>query len=502
MKPGKIQRLAIDIENILNKVHSDLREFKPLLGEIEPNHKKSAANLINYLSLRSFDLRDIQRKLGYLGMSRLARAEAHTEASIKTTLYYLKMLLGEWHPVPNKYTISIKKSEKQLINNTQQLLGKPRANRKQRIMVTMPGIAAADSQMVENMITSGLDIARINCAHDDPEIWSQIISNLKLADQKIGKQTIISMDIGGPKIRTGELEKSFKVREKDVLILHKNAVTGHKAILDENKSLIRPAEVSCTLPEVFDYLKKGDPVYFDDGSTDGIIESLEDDQALIRITRTKDNGSKIKPDKGINFPKSNLNIHGLTGTDREHLKFISKHADVMNFSFVNSPEDVKELHAFLKELGVFEKLGVIYKIETRQAFDQMVPILLEALKAPKVGVMIARGDLAIEAGWNQIGYIQKEMLALCNAAHIPIVWATQVLENLAKKGLPSRSEITDAANAVKAECVMLNKGPHIIEAIKLLDEIIVNMEPYQEKNAPLLPPLHHLSSEESSLISR
>jgi pyruvate kinase len=494
MKPGKIQRLAIEIENILKKVHSDQIEYKSLIKEIDQNHRKSATNLINYLSMRSFDLRDLQRRLGYLGMSRLARAEAHTEASIKTTLYYLKMLLGEWHPIPNKYTISIKKSEKLLIKNTYNLLGKPRATRRQRIMVTMPGVAADNIDLVKQMVLSGMDIARINCAHDTPDIWLKIIENIKECDEKTGSNTSIAMDIGGPKIRTGELEKPFKIQQDELLILHKQPIKGHKATYNENSNSIVPAEVSCTLPEVFDYIQEGDPVYFDDGSTDGIIETIADEKAIIRITRTKDEGSKIKPDKGINFPKSNLNIHGLTNTDKEHLKFISQYADIVNFSFVNTPEDVSELHDSLRQLGVLDSLGIIYKIETRQAYVNMAPILLEALKAPKSGVMIARGDLAIEAGWNHIAHIQKEMLALCNAAHIPIVWATQVLENLAKKGLPSRSEITDAANAAKAECIMLNKGPHIIEAIRLLDEIIEDTEPYQDKNAPMLPPLHLLKN--------
>ena len=86
------------------------------------------------------------------------------------------------------------------------------------------------------------------------------------------------------------------------------------------------------------------------------------------------------------------------------------------------------------------------------------------------------------------------MLKVCNAAHVPVVWATQVLENLAKKGIPSRSEITDAATSIKAECVMLNKGPHITEAIRLLDTILKGMENYQDKNAPMLPALEAAGS--------
>jgi len=103
--------------------------------------------------------------------------------------------------------------------------------------------------------------------------------------------------------------------------------------------------------------------------------------------------------------------------------------------------------------------------------------------------MIARGDLAIECGWGNMARIQQEILRICEAAHLPDIWATQVLENLAKKGLPSRAEITDAALSQQAECVMLNKGDHIFEAIQLLDKIIRDTEDYQDKMAPLSPEL-------------
>ena len=106
-----------------------------------------------------------------------------------------------------------------------------------------------------------------------------------------------------------------------------------------------------------------------------------------------------------------------------------------------------------------------------------------------IGVMIARGDLAIETGWKNFASIQEEILRICEAAHIPDVWATQVLETLAKKGRPSRAEITDAAMAQRAECVMLNKGPHITEAIRMIDEIMKSMEGYHQKQAPIIPKL-------------
>ena len=107
-------------------------------------------------------------------------------------------------------------------------------------------------------------------------------------------------------------------------------------------------------------------------------------------------------------------------------------------------------------------IGIILKIETQAGFKNLPGILLAAMQSYPIGVMIARGDLAIEGGWQNLAGMQEEIMSLCAAAHIPIVWATQVLETLSKKGIPSRAEITDAAMAQQAECVMLNKGPHIV----------------------------------------
>ena len=111
-----------------------------------------------------------------------------------------------------------------------------------------------------------------------------------------------------------------------------------------------------------------------------------------------------------------------------------------------------------------------------------------------MGVMIARGDLAVESGWENMARIQMEILSLANAAHVPHIWATQVLETLAKKGIPSRSEVTDVATALNAECVMLNKGPYIMEAVHLLDGILRGMHKYQDRNEKLTPIMERASS--------
>ena len=126
-------------------------------------------------------------------------------------------------------------------------------------------------------------------------------------------------------------------------------------------------------------------------------------------------------------------------------------------------------------------LGLVLKIETRQGFENLPAILLAAMRHPRLAVMIARGDLAVEIGFERLAEVPRQILALCEAAHVPAIWATQVLENLAKTGQPSRAEITDAAAGQRAECVMLNKGPHITDAIRTLDDILARMGEVQRR---------------------
>ena len=281
------------------------------------------------------------------------------------------------------------------------------------------------------------------------------------------------------------LEQYLNLKTGDTLILKKEQEPGRNAVYSENGELLEPAFISCTLPAIFQYVKPGEPIYFDDGKIEGTITAVDIDSLKIRITHAKELGSKLKSDKGINLPESDLPISGLTDKDKEDMKFVAEHADAVNFSFVNDTSDVDALHEELAQLG--KSIGIILKIETQKAFKNLPSIILRAMKSYPVGVMIARGDLAIETGWKNFASIQEEILRICEAAHIPDIWATQVLENLAKKGVPSRAEITDASLAQRAECVMLNKGLYIEKAVKLLDKILVKMQRYQKKKNALLP---------------
>ncbi len=293
--------------------------------------------------------------------------------------------------------------------------------------------------------------------------------------------------------QVGEFQPKIQfitLKANDYLILHNKPIPGESAEYDKNGNLLKYAHISCTMPEIFNDVKKGEPIFFDDGKIEGIVEEVNKDELLIKITHAKNNGSKLKSDKGINLPESDLKISGLTDKDREDIQFVVSHADTVNLSFVNNENDVQQL---LDELSKYEAtIGTILKIETQNGFKNLPRILLKAMQTFPIGVMIARGDLAIETGWKNFASIQEELFRMCEAAHIPVVLATQVLENLTKRGTPSRAEITDAAMAQRAECVMLNKGAYIEKSVKMLDMILRRMQRFQKKKETILPKLDNV----------
>ena len=216
------------------------------------------------------------------------------------------------------------------------------------------------------------------------------------------------------------------------------------------------------------------------------------DRLHIRITNTRVRGAKLAADKGINLPDSALRLAAMTDKDRADLAFVAVHADMVALSFANTVDDVRALRTLLAPLGDRQP-AVVLKIETKRGFENLPAMMLEAMKAPRCGVMIARGDLAVECGFERLAEVQEEILWICEAAHVPVIWATQVLESLAKDGQPSRAEITDAAMSHRAECVMLNKGPYVMQAVHVLDDILRRMHGHQTKKRAMLRELQLVS---------
>jgi len=345
----------------------------------------------------------------------------------------------------------------------------------------MPTEAATDVDLLRDLVKEGMEIARINLSHDDFPIWEQMVKNIRQVQEESGEEIKIYMDLSGPKIRTADIEvkskkgkiKNFiKIKEGDHIHLTKKESKGKKVIVGEDGSLVQAGEVGVLLPQIVDDIEVGDSVYFDDGMVRSIVLTKENNYAKLLITKAFKN--KLKSAKGINLPSTKLSLPSLTERDMEVLPFVCAHADIVGYSFVRTPEDIKKLYA---ELAKYDSkdLGVVLKIENKEAFENLPRLLFAAMKRNKIGVMIARGDLAVEIGFERIAEVQNQILWLCEAAHVPVIWATQVLENLAKTGIATRAEVSDAALSAHAECVMLNKGPHIVEAVKTLKEIISKM---------------------------
>jgi pyruvate kinase len=614
-----LQRLADQIGLLCEEMRE--LEGSLLSGEtaLQQVHGPSARNLAHYLALRRHDVRELQSELARLGLSSLGRTEGHVLSSFDTVHRLLHVLLGEKVPMPSEPAVEIGDGSKLLEDNTEALLGACPPGRKVRIMVTMSTEASRDYELVRDLLKSGMDCMRINCAHDGPEAWLGMIHNLEKAKQEIGRPCRVVMDLAGPKLRTGPMEpgpavikcrpkrdifgrvvtparvrlassgsagheeirpagevtlpvtgrfvsglragdligfrdargaqrslrvmeangescvcqmtrtayfvpglqlsvlagKSAKGKEKrrktgriealprleqtvtlkegDTLVLTRSSEPGKPAVRDARGGVISPAQIGVSIPEFLEHAKPGEPIWFDDGKIGAVIRSVDPAAVRVEITQARAEGEKLGAEKGINLPETRIDSPALTATDLETLKFVVQHADIVGYSFVRTESDVRELLAHLEKLGG-ESLGIILKIETRHAFDNLPKLILAAMSARAIGVMIARGDLAVECGYQRLAEIQEEILWICEAGHVPVIWATQVLESLAKRGVPSRSEITDAAMGERAECVMLNKGPHAVKAVRVLDDILTRMQDHQEKKRSLLRRLHLASA--------
>ncbi len=595
----QLSEIADQIGAIIKNIHTHEEKKAKLLTGVCGAYKASAKNLLHYSAFRGQDLRRIQKKLKRLGLSRFANAEGNIMGSLQNAMELLHRLNGGDGDMEPYDALPIGAGKKHLRKNTAALFGKKRNGRRVKIMVTQPTQAAQNYQLVLEMVKNGMDCARINCAHDHPEVWNAIVEHVRRAAEECNTSVSIAMDLAGPKIRTGSLgegprvqkfrpkrnalgvveapahiwlvpdngnvplsgaipvpgdwlaqleigdklsvqdtrgktrklvvrqvgenkalihcqktvylgtdtwlvpkgsqkekitigeipmvEKAIELHTGDILVVTGDEKQGSPAEFDENGNLLEPASIACLPGSIIQKAKVGEPILFDDGKIEGTITEVHKGHFKVKIVKARENGSQLKAEKGINFPTLDLGLSGLTAKDREDLKFVAQHADMVNFSFVNNRKDVEELVDALEELGARDKVSIILKIETRFAYRNLVSILLEAMKTKYVGVMIARGDLALEVGWKNMAKVQEEILSLCSAAHVPVIWATQVLEGLAKKGLPSRSEITDIASSLKAECVMLNKGPYINEAIALLSEFLGNMEKLHDKKEGMWP---------------
>jgi pyruvate kinase len=611
----------------LSAVRSDMlgleTECEERLRSLHESQRESARNLLHYLALRRHDLRKTQQRLAARGLSSLGRSEPHVRRNLDAVLGVLHRLAGSADGSDSSADGNGFADGRELLEeHTRALLGPRPRHRDVLVMVTMPSEAADDYRLVRDLVASGMDCMRINCAHDEPQAWARMIANLRRAEDEAGRRCRLLMDLPGPKLRTGAVEpgppvvrwrprrdlfgrteaparvwltpadggpaapepadaslpvngnllaharpgalvkffdargasRSLKVVEAvgrgrwaessrtayvipgttlhlighayetngnliegrvgelppreqwislktgDKLVLTRDATPGRPARFDSRGRVKSPASIGVTLPEIFGDVRAGESVWLDDGKIGGVIRRAGREEIEVEITHARARGERLFADKGVNLPDTRLSLPALTETDLKVLPFVAANADIVGYSFVRSAPDVQALQARLAELGGASP-GILLKIETRSAFDQLPNIILAAMRGPSFGVMIARGDLAVECGYERMAEVQEEILWVCEAAHVPVVWATQVLETMAKDGLPSRAEITDAAMGVRAECVMLNKGPYVVEAVRALDDILRRMQAHQSKKRSMLRHLKladHFAADDSA----
>ncbi len=444
----------------------------------------SALNFAHYLAVRHRDLRPLQRRLMALGVSSLGRLEGRVLASLDAVAVALAALSGQEAPRPPSER-QFFRGETRLAENAAQCFGPRHRGRIGRIMVTLAADAAADPGIVQALARAGADTFRINCAHDGEAEWTRMVANIRAAEAAIGRRLPVLMDIGGPKVRTGEVltpPDRARLQIGDTVLLA-------RALRPDVAEV--PFQATCTLPQVLERIAVGDQVSIDDGELLGTIVAEAYGGFLLRIGTGKLSGARFRPEKGLNFPDTDLGLDPLTDKDRQDLDFIVRNADMIGHSFVQTAAHVASLQAELRaRRSDWQRIVLVGKIETPMAVANLPEIIVAAAARQPFAVMIARGDLAVEMGFERVAEMQEEIMWLSEAAHVPLIWATQVLEELIKKGLPSRGEMTDAAMAARAECVLLNKGPNVAAAVGVLDRLLRRMDEHQVKKTPTLRALH------------
>ncbi len=457
---------------------------------VRPGFAASALNLAHYIALRHNDLRPLQRVLMRHGVSSLGRLEGRvlvTLDAVADVLAGAAEAAGHrrWPPPERRFF----RGEDRLRGNAEVLFGLAPAGREVRILVTLGSDAAGDPAVVLRLAQAGANAVRINCAHDNAAAWAAMIGHTQAASVAVGRRLPVLMDIAGPKIRTGAVRRpddTARMQAGHLLLLLPEA-----SRLDEVDEI--GLRAVCLPGSVLASLRPGAEVAIDDGRLGGVVEAIRPNGGVVvRVLRTKLGGVKLKPEKGLNFPGTELDLDPLTAKDRADLDFVAAHADLIGYSFVQRASDVSLLQAELKARRPqdWARIGLIAKVETLRAVQNLPEIIVRAAGRQPFGVMIARSDLAVEIGFARLAEMQEEILWLCEAAHVPVLWATQVLEEMVKSGLPTRGEMTDAAMSSRAECVMLNKGPNAAQAVAALDQLLQRMAEHQNKKTSHMRVLH------------
>lgn len=618
-----LNELTRGVDSLLTMLSEVDQDKRDRIDAADAEHREGVRNVQHFARLQADDARDIVAQLRAVGI------RVSDQAPVADQLRAAKTLLQNLGGKPSDYgdadraaegdtyditrlAAAIERSQEQLASNSSALLGEPREGMPSCVMVTLPTEAADDPDLVQSFADAGMDIARINCAHDTPEAWRAMAANVRATSARVGRDIKISMDLPGPKLRVGAIEPGpriartrvtrtktgriltpsklwitpfdhnattpapvpeglpgrptlaiqvdpewlqtvnegdelsmldargskrymtvHKVTDEGVLAYGRQNVylangslvacqyiktrihgigrseqrvhvdVGSRLILTSDPTPTDPTDdipaVNCGEPEAIRSLDVGSTVLFDDAKIECEVTSVtragekdpegntaEYDSAELVAIHTREGGKNLREGRGIHFPGVHVPLPAMTDEDRAILPEIVRTADIIAPSYVRSAEDLTEiLDAIEKEIDVaasesedsaavsarIRNLGVMLKIESEECYNDLPNVVTELLRHRNSGVMIARGDLAMELGFSRMSEAREQIMGVANAAHIPTIFATQVLETMAKSGLPSRAEITDADVALRTQGVMLNKGTHIPDAINTLNRI-------------------------------
>jgi pyruvate kinase len=482
-----IQKLEKEISEILSEIIDNEAFINTITKKVHFEYKLSAKNLLRYLILRSKDLRAYHGALSDLGVSSLRSAEGYVLSNLYNVVRNLNLINNTPFELDTDVEfIGYTGSQGLIRTHANNLFNETKKEHFTEIMVTLPDEAADNKSLIKNLVQSGMEIARINLSHGNIEIWEEMVANIRAIEKETAQRIKTYMDLSGPKLRTsainihgkkGKIKDSIRVQIGEHIILSKESKRSDKSESVSKKN-DKEKVLQVLLKEVIDDAQIGDTILFDDGMIKSVV--VDKNENILKLEITECYKPKIGSYKGINLPHTKLKLPALTDKDINDLPFVCQHADIIGYSFVRSANDVQKLYKELEKNSA-DHIGVVFKIENQEAFEKLPEILLKGMERNKIGVMIARGDLAVEIGFERISEVQNQILWICEAAHVPVIWATQVLENLAKTGIPTRAEISDAALSAQAECVMLNKGDNIISAVQVLKNILIRMEGHSFK---------------------
>jgi pyruvate kinase len=322
---------------------------------------------------------------------------------------------------------------------------------------------------MRKLIESGMDVARLNFSHGDRESHREMIRSLRRVSRELGKEIGILQDLGGPKIRLGNLPHEARFLE-----------TGEEVILFPGESS-QTESIPVGYPYLLEDINVEDHILLADGTVQLIVRDKKEDRAVCEVLV----GGTIRSHKGVNLPSSSLRITAFTEKDRGDLAVgLEEGVDFVALSFVRNEKDLDEVLEILRPLG--KRPMLIAKIEKPQAVKGFANIL-----ARVDAVMVARGDLGVEMPLEEVPIIQKEIIRTARQAGKPVITATQMLTSMMNNPRPTRAEAADVANAILdgTDALMLSDetavGTFPLEAVSTLDRIARTTEPYFDER-PLL----------------